>query len=518
MLFKEPGSLQLTRPDVAILLIAIHATMYVLGRRSSSLGGGLYAHRRIAYAVWLVMPLLAASLAFIKGHGYVFTGFACETPVRPYWYRMSLSWIPRYAIFLIILVLYLAMYIYVNDALHGFRREGSTAGHSTTLTARQISCPQSPGLAQLTSPPIPRLNLHGLVPDSKPASIVETREVKSLAARIAALPSPKPPTWRLPVWHHARGSLIVNESPELGASETDSFPGPSTPKARPSIVVASRDSSSLASESSTTPSVSRETSWRDVFVRRLGTSRTSSSLVRIQLNMTSFLRVNSTFEPNEAVSPLRLVNTRGEDLQELDLLATRNRIRRQLHFIFLYPLVYMIMWTPPLIYSLCLYSDRFARHPPFAFRCLVTTISCLHAAVDCLLFCYRETPWRHIPGNNEGFAGSLRFWRDWSEIRKRYTMRAGPGKTREEMHREAAIAIVRRQDEIMERRDTIASRVSDKTSLGASPGKLRRSPGVGWWDLKLGLVEEGAPCDYDAHWTMLAARRSRTDSSRSLEQ
>ena len=56
-----------------------------------------------------------ASLAFIAGdHAYLEQGTFCALPIRPFWYRLALSWIPRYIILSFILAVYFTVYIYVG--------------------------------------------------------------------------------------------------------------------------------------------------------------------------------------------------------------------------------------------------------------------------------------------------------------------------------------------------------------------------------------------------------------------
>lgn len=140
------------------------------------------------------------------------------------------------------------------------------------------------------------------------------------------------------------------------------------------------------------------------------------------------------------ISQLRL------KLVDIELARTRDKIQRQLRFLFIYPIVYIGMWIVPFVSHGLQYSDRFAVNPPFALTCCTTIFVCMQAAVDAWLFSTREKPWRHISGTNGGFWVSLKFWSDWTGTHKRRVV-DGPGKTREEAVREAAAAHQRREDE-----------------------------------------------------------------------
>jgi G protein-coupled receptor GPR1 len=99
--------------DMAILLIAVHSALCIL-RSDSTIGeSGLYRYRNWIYPMWLGPPLLAASLAFINNEeGYTLAGTFCYLPKRPFWYRLALSWVPRYLILSLILIMYVWIYIY----------------------------------------------------------------------------------------------------------------------------------------------------------------------------------------------------------------------------------------------------------------------------------------------------------------------------------------------------------------------------------------------------------------------
>ena len=107
--------------DMAILIIALHATLCIL-RPNNTIGeGGLYPYRNWIYPLWLGPPLLSASLAFVKdSDGYVTAGTFCYFPKRPIWYRLALAWIPRYLIITSILLMYIWIYLYVHIKFRGF--------------------------------------------------------------------------------------------------------------------------------------------------------------------------------------------------------------------------------------------------------------------------------------------------------------------------------------------------------------------------------------------------------------
>ena len=67
-------------------------------------------------------------------------------------------------------------------------------------------------------------------------------------------------------------------------------------------------------------------------------------------------------------------------------------IRRQLRYMFIYPLVYLLMWIAPFINHCYFYTAK--HNPPFILNCFSLCCLSLQCAVDCLVFSVREKPWR----------------------------------------------------------------------------------------------------------------------------
>lgn len=113
--------------DIAILSFAVHTFLLIFRPglsvkvgNSSRVEGGLYKFRYYVYALSFVIPLVMASLAHI-GTGYSSFVCWCYLPQRPVWYRLVLSWVPRYCIVVIILSVYGLIYWHV---LREFRTLG----------------------------------------------------------------------------------------------------------------------------------------------------------------------------------------------------------------------------------------------------------------------------------------------------------------------------------------------------------------------------------------------------------
>ena len=141
---------ELIRLDSVILLMAIHTALTIFASRKASSQNGLYRYRWGAYACWAFFSILMAALAFINPSSpYVSQGTFCYLPTRPIWYRLALSWIPRYLILCTILAIYLAIYLYTRSKFGDFDVRFSThslASEDTTQHSpidRQPSWPLS---------------------------------------------------------------------------------------------------------------------------------------------------------------------------------------------------------------------------------------------------------------------------------------------------------------------------------------------------------------------------------------
>ena len=152
-------------------------------------------------------------------------------------------------------------------------------------------------------------------------------------------------------------------------------------------------------------------------------------------------------------NPIHLMDYNGSSLVTQSLRRRHTVIRRQLRFLFIYPVVYLCMWLIPFAGHCLNYSDFYSRNPPYILNCFVVVIIPLQCAVDCWLFSYREKPWRYIPGSRGTFWNSFAFWTHDSQgeaVGKAATNAAGhqgPGKSQGEMIAESRAAYKRREEE-----------------------------------------------------------------------
>ncbi|KAI5805127.1 G protein-coupled glucose receptor regulating Gpa2-domain-containing protein [Geopyxis carbonaria] len=153
-------SMGIEASDFATLAIAVHSALYIFRPGMGAVGeGGLFRYRYYVYAAWLTFSILMPSLAFVnKDPAYSAQGTFCYLPVRPFWFRLALAWIPRYLILLTILFLYAAIYIYVRMKFRTFRTSvGAESFDSIDLAT--VDQPKD-------SSRLPSLDAHGLIPPS----------------------------------------------------------------------------------------------------------------------------------------------------------------------------------------------------------------------------------------------------------------------------------------------------------------------------------------------------------------
>ncbi|MCJ1231170.1 hypothetical protein MMC12_007846 [Toensbergia leucococca] len=365
-------------------MIAIHAALCIF-RSTVAVGeGGLYRYRHIVYGGWALYPLLLASLAFTNPKSpYISSGTYCVLPVRPFFYRLGLSWIPRYIIFGTILGIYASIYIYAKRKFRD--SESGHSGSRVTISANDhasLNDASSPGQL-IPLPTAPVLARHGLIRGESEDNInLESRKLS--AATTISLP--------------VQPTLIVSNSRKVQVPKADD----------------------------------------------------SSSALR----------------------------------------RKHRAVKRQLRFLFIYPLVYMLLWVVPFVNHCLQYSNYFARNPPFILNCFVTVIVALQCAADCLLFSIREKPWRYIAGSQGTFLNSFAFWTHGKEEEHAERLIRFPWRTikgegamvglgKDKMTAEANVALIRKNNErraLMLEKDEVERKRKD--SVMKRGGRQERN----WWE------------------------------------
>lgn len=289
--------------DSVILLIAIHTALTIFASRQANSQTGLYRYRWGAYMFWAFFSVLMAALAFINPNSpYVSQGTYCYLAARPIWYRLALSWIPRYLILCTILGIYLAVYFYTKSKFGDFDNHFSTNSLASEDNTRTASWP-----------------LSGLDGADDPEN--------------------------------------VGSSPETSAGILGS--------------------PSAATEAETSLSKSYEP-----------ISGSPARLISRTPTLLEALRDRTLFAA---------ANKRAESSANAALRQRHKVIRRQLRYLFVYPLVYLAMWIPAFVNHCYLYTKQ--HNPPFVLNTITICFLSLQCAVDCFVFSMRETPWRQNKKN-----------------------------------------------------------------------------------------------------------------------
>ena len=348
--------------------MAIHTALQVFRPQPTVLGqGGLYRYRYAVYAFVATVPPSMAALAFTSNYGaYMSQGPNCSLPVRPFWHRLAISWIPRYVVLLTILALYMAIYIHAEHQFTDskiFRgrltcsvRKVSVAVAGTlphdmnrhkSLKSRLTPAPTPAGTAQ-SSP----LQTQSNEPD--PLHITSASTLNSFSTRHGSAATGAP----LIKWANVEKTPHQQDFADRAEAVDGEVPGPSEPP-----------------RGCRSPSAATQTT--------------------------------NDRNPSAAVSQIV-----GEEMHK-----KRNAIRRQLRLLFVYPVVYFVVWLIPFVQNMLNFKQSFATRPIFPLLLLSYASVAIMGAVDVLVFSLRERPWRHIPGRDGTVKGSFKFWAhvsDWS--------------------------------------------------------------------------------------------------------
>ena len=391
--------------DIAVLMIAVHTALSLMWPQSSSGETGLYPYRRSAYFCWAVVPLVLSGIVPLTGEKFVDDGPNCYLPSNPSWYRLMLSWVPRYIIFLIILLTYFGIYAYVRFQLARFCRDQRRASTQSISSATAECCynrfqnrgqnthqtrpvqhhflnPRYPKRKRRSNslPDTPAIAQHGLLDSdgSSPAPAADgprDRQVSggSMASTLI-IEKPReqpaiPKAARLPTqtgrisWRPVQ----FDQRPEMALRPTISKTGTTrscsdatTAVSFPAPVAGDTTTSeeSLSPRTSLAPSrqLSTVRNPRPLWRRSLDQTEAGARSVALSLyNIVDILRLGPPRRggPRTSGSP----STAGgpddvylpTDETEEAMRRSRDRMQRQLRLLFVYPAIYVLTWIAPLV-------------------------------------------------------------------------------------------------------------------------------------------------------------------------
>jgi len=378
------SSSRLTPLDVSIFLMSLHMSLQIFNAGSGSTGSdGLYRYRYAVYVIWLVLPAFDAALAFVNtsSSAYLLQGAFCTLPIRPFWYRLALSWVPRYLIWAYVVGISVRIYMHVGSGFQVF--------------ARKVSSSSNPRTGQ---PDTTNQGTSNIEQSAKPLSskVRAANFLSSFSDNVPDLPPFMSDTQPLSGQQARRPSVVRFDSG--GHTLKDNLRDHSYEK--------DKDTASGPSE----PSSSRRGSAKDA----------SDDSMEGSLPLQPIQKPAPAYNPEnpEDFSTLPTIEEgHGAPLSEItstvDAVAYKRKraIQRQVRLLFIYPCVYMILMVIPFVNHAMTYSDYYAQHPVYIVSALSTFCYAIMGAADVVVFSWREKPWTLIPGSDGTFWGSFLFWR-----------------------------------------------------------------------------------------------------------
>ncbi|KAM3424465.1 hypothetical protein BST61_g6469 [Cercospora zeina] len=393
--------------DCAIFLMSLHMMLQIFPPKNSRLGAdGLYRIRWYVLAGWVLLPNLMTSLAFVNsGPAFVSQGGFCSLPVRPIWFRLALSWIPRYLNWIFVMGVAIRIYRHVG---YEFKVFGQEQDQSSSAGIPDYS----PGATSSAPTTIKSVAMQRNMSSQSDAATVEKQLVMedSVAPEddsiLAPMHSKNSGTSNtLPRSDPHRRQSVPNWASPFGNSASNPFelplpgPLPLTSRSMPSSRRGSRQipgPNGIISEDFAGPPI------------ELNQPRGSISTAASRLSCGEQPALTPITEQRPSLNTTASVpgNPATRALQ-----SRRKAIQRQLRLLFIYPVAYLLLWIFPFITHTLNYSDYYAQHPIFTLGALSIFCQNIMGFCDVCIFCWREKPWRHIPGSNGTFFGSFCFWR-----------------------------------------------------------------------------------------------------------
>lgn len=403
--------------DLAIFTMSLHMCLQIFPPSRTLLGhDGLYRIRHWVIAAWFLIPNFSAALAFVNAApAYQSVGPFCWLPIRPYWYRLALSWIPRYLIWLFTIGVAIRIYRHVGKEFRVFGRERD---RSSSLAMPGESSIDRAALADTIRR---RSVASGTVDVEKQGSNEDVAPDDTSMNESQLASKHSPPGSTKSHTHHSSRRPSAPEWPGTFGFTNESLVGSQLGRSNPNSRRGSRQMAAVAA---------------GVFAEDFAPP-TNYEPSRHRGSITTLASIRSTTAPSSDATPAlppisedkRASNAtkHSNTAQNVADQVVWNRgraIQRQLRLLFIYPVVYSILWAIPFVYHGMNYNNYYAQHPIYVIGVLNTFCQCFLGFVDVCVFSWREKPWRHIPGSDGTFTGSFCFWRfcwggEWAEAVRR---------------------------------------------------------------------------------------------------
>lgn len=365
---------------------------------------GLYRVRHWVLGTFVLFPNLSAALAFVNPRaGYMAQGAFCSIPLRPFWYRLGLFWIPRYLIWIYIVFVAIRIYRHAGSEFKIFGQE--KASDSSVDTPGEFSVDRAAKADRERAQKKRRSKQW--IPSGSQARKDNTDERVGSDEASGAEENRSPKTSRLDCStslpaHTGRRHSTPNWATDLHDFGFDTGLAAHTSKSTPTSRRGSRQIAPI--EAFATPEIShadqRKSSIASISTRKSSIApSTVPTLARI--------------DEGEGTPPETPSNPRDQASRAIN--QRRRAIQRQLRLLFIYPVVYVMLWVIPFVVNIMNYTDYYAQHPIFALQIVQVFMLTAMTHVDVVVFCWRERPWRHIPRSDGTFLGSFMWWRYFFE-------------------------------------------------------------------------------------------------------
>ncbi|KAK3678172.1 G protein-coupled receptor gpr1 [Recurvomyces mirabilis] len=391
--------------DLSILFMSLHMSLQIFPPANSLLGhDGLYRLRHWVLAAFIAIPNTMASLAFANpGSAFQAVGPFCTLPIRPYWYRLALSWIPRYLIWIYIMAVAIRIYKHVGSEFQVFGQEKDRSSSFSmpaessvdrAMATQVLASTRRKSLAPSSLEVKEKGSDESLAPDERSAE--STTALKSLRS------APSESGVASPAASSRRGSVPTWTTPFNLPCES-----PSRSRSLKSAPTSRRGSQMIAT------GVMAEDFAPPVQMSDAALARHRGSIATLLSVAASSVTSAPALDPiveDKRGSTSTGNSSRPDRIADTVLKTRRRAIQRQLRLLFIYPVVYMIIWIIPFVSHCMNYSNYYAQNPIFAISFLNIFCQCFLGFADVCVFCWREKPWKHVPGSDGTFVGSFRFW------------------------------------------------------------------------------------------------------------
>lgn len=264
-------------------------------------------------------------------------------------------WVPRYIISLTVFGLSIAVYMYVELKFRAFSAAARRASTLSTSTAQAELGLDSAGLQSLPNT---------IRNDRRPSGVSLRMPNFTKHDDPVVEPTPEDPNTReVNTRNNDEGDQLRKENPKSASRKQ-------------SVCTASTTFTSTSEKSSSCKPANTSS-----FPGNLGDSSVGNILV---------------LQPTLEQIPLP-----QSDCSAPTNSTHRRQLRSQLRLIFIYPMVYVALWIPPMVLNILQYFPRYQSSIPSGLAITATLCLTLMGFIDCVVFLWREKPWHRGARSHE---------------------------------------------------------------------------------------------------------------------